>query len=63
MKGAGGAVVIEACPEHMERGERGMGKERVGSGNRSKRVRCGTSSPFYSESGTPGCCQVSVGGA
>ena len=23
----------------------------------------GASSPFYSESGTPGCCQVTVGGA
>jgi hypothetical protein len=42
-----------------------MGRERIRS--ESKRTReqereeGGGSSPLYSESGTPGCCQVTVG--
>ena len=43
----------EACQEHLER---------EGEGRRSRaRERGGVSSPFYSESGTPDCCQVTVG--
>jgi hypothetical protein len=30
-------------------------------GDKSKRAGGGVSSPFYSESGIPGCCQVTVG--
>ena len=42
-------------------------RERCGNGERgtereeSKRVRRGTNSPFYTESGILGCCQVTVG--
>jgi hypothetical protein len=43
-----------------------MGREGEGvrgqSENKKTRAREeGPSSPFYSESGTPGCCQVTVG--
>jgi hypothetical protein len=46
---------IEVVHEHVER--EGGGEEC----KKSKRVRRGASSSFYSESGTPGCCQVTVG--
>ena len=40
----------------------GGGGKRVGARTREEQVREeGASSPFYSESGTPGCCQVTVG--
>ena len=46
------------------RGER-VGKrlerEREQEGKSKREREEGASSPFYSESGTPGCCQVSVG--
>ena len=51
--------------EHVERaggkewGERGE-LETEKEQERIKRARRGASSPFYSESGTPGCCQVTV---
>jgi hypothetical protein len=42
--------------------EREREKERDRDREREKeRERGGASSPFYSESGTPGCCQVTVG--
>jgi hypothetical protein len=56
---------VEAAHEHMERVGRGMGVEET-EGEGGKRVRGqeseeGASSPFYNESGIPGCCQVTVG--
>jgi hypothetical protein len=38
-------------------------RERVGARQEqeSKRQRSGASRPFYSESGIPDCCQVTVG--
>jgi hypothetical protein len=56
----------------MERGGKGMGRDGVGGGargqSRSKKGRArdqereeGASSPFYSGSDLPGCCQVTVG--
>jgi hypothetical protein len=41
-------------------GERGEGTEREQEGKEQERDE-GASSPFHSESGTPGCCQVTVG--
>jgi hypothetical protein len=41
-------------------GERGSRNKRQSRSKRA-RERGGASSPFYSESGTPGCCQVTVG--
>jgi hypothetical protein len=50
----------------MVRGE--GNRERVGEEGKGTRARVrrekreeGASSPVYSESGTPGCCQVTVG--
>ena len=50
----------------MERAGKGRGKGRAQEGKReqeSKRIRerGGASSPFYSGSDLPGCCQVTVG--
>jgi hypothetical protein len=48
---------IETSHEHVKRGGEGNGER----GDRGKRAREeGANSPFYSESGTPGCCQVTV---
>ena len=55
---------VEAGHEHVEReggrewGERGKGKARA---REEQEKEEGASSPLYSESGTPGCCQVTVG--
>jgi hypothetical protein len=49
------------------RGERRMGEKgegaRAGARRQEQERAERASSPFYSESGTPGCCQVTVGGA
>ena len=53
----------------MEGREKGMGREREPESKRARereaRIRGkreeGASSPFYSGSGLPGCCQVTVG--
>jgi len=42
-------------------GGRGMGRE--GTKEQEQEREEGVHSPFYSESGIPGCCQVIVGGA
>ena len=56
---------VEVGHEHVEREGREIWKEGEGmrrqSVSRKARERGGASSPFYSESGTPGCCQVTVG--
>ena len=45
-----------------EWGEKGKGGEdRVGARRQDQERAEGASSPFYSESGIPGCCQVTVG--
>ena len=49
----------EGGGEWGEKGQRGKSREKEKS--KRKRVRRGASSSFYSESGTPGCCQVTVG--
>jgi hypothetical protein len=54
-----------AMSTQRERG-RGMGREEEQEGEDRARTRRqeregGVSSLFYSESGTPGCCQVTVG--
>jgi hypothetical protein len=53
---------VEVGHEHVEREGREIWKEGEGmrrqSVSRKARERGGASSPFYSESGTPGCCQV-----
>jgi hypothetical protein len=51
--------------EHEEKG-RGEGNERARAGRQKKeqeraRERGGGKQPLYSESGIPGCCQVTVG--
>jgi hypothetical protein len=61
---------VESSHEHMEggrewgereEGEEGTEREQEGkSKSKSKRERRGKQ-PFYSESGTPGCSQVTVG--
>ena len=58
----------EAGHDHMERGGKGNGERRDGEkGEESKRreekqeSEEGASGPFHTESGTPGCCQVTVG--
>jgi hypothetical protein len=59
---------VEAGHEHvgreaggeMERGGGGAGARDGGRTRRQEREE-GASSPFYSESGTPGCCQVTAG--
>jgi hypothetical protein len=53
----------ETSHEHVEREGRRMGREREQEGKDRARARegGGVSSPFYSEPGTPGCCQVAVG--
>jgi hypothetical protein len=45
---------VEADHEHVER----EGEKRTEGEQEGKK---GASIPFYSESGTPGCCQVNVG--
>jgi hypothetical protein len=37
------------------------GSRKGGARTREQEREEGASSPFYSESGTPGCCQVTVG--
>jgi hypothetical protein len=44
-----------------EWGERGEGKLRKSKERRGTGEKEGVSSRFYSGSGTPGCCQVTVG--
>jgi hypothetical protein len=62
-----GREKIKAGHEHMGAGG-GMGKEgeqeqeeRERERERGRRRRRRGKQPFYSESGTPGCCQVTVG--
>ena len=53
----------EADHEHVEVG-RGMwreGAEREGGKSREQESKEGANSPFYTEAGIPGCCQVTVG--
>ena len=60
---------LEACHEHVEKEARRMGRDGSRSkekqGNRARARKKdreeGASRPFYSELGTPGCCQVIVG--
>jgi hypothetical protein len=42
-------------------GERRDRERREEGSKKSKRERRGSRRAFYSESGTPGCCQVTVG--
>jgi hypothetical protein len=44
---------------NRERGRKGL-ENRPGTRRQKQELEEGTSSPFYSESGTPGCCQVTV---
>ena len=52
----GGGTGREASHEQVERGKM-EGRARRQESRRAE----GASSPFYSESGIPGCCQVTVG--
>jgi hypothetical protein len=46
----------------MERGEReGIRGQKAEAVRQEQEREEGASSPFYSEPGTPGCCQVTVG--
>jgi hypothetical protein len=48
----------------VERGKKGMWREREegkAARAREREREEGANRPFYSESGTPGCCQVTVG--
>ena len=56
---------VEACYEHVERagkenGEGGEGKQEKENAREEQESKEGASSSFYSESDTPGCCQVTV---
>ena len=54
---------VEASHNHMEKGGGGESWERGrarGKGEKRSKRRGGASSPFYSELGLPGCCQVTV---
>ena len=42
-------------------GRKGARAQEGKKGTRNQEREEGASSPFYSESGTPGCCQVTVG--
>jgi hypothetical protein len=58
---------VPASHENLEREGRGMGREGTeteerGEKNKRAREREVASSPFYTESGIPGCGQVTCGG-
>ena len=44
----------------VKEGEEGKGARTRGEEKRAREQEEKASSPFYSESGTPGCCQVTV---
>ena len=56
------AWAITSKCQRGEWGEKGKGQEdRVGARRQEQEREEGVSSPFYSESDTPGHCQVTVG--
>ena len=56
MGGGGGMSMWREGEGNEERGEGQEGRARA-----RRQERGGSSSPFYSESGIPVCCQVTVG--